>query len=1128
FLTSWPISESQSFSNNIWSIDWNILNPDRLGATRIMVTNTTPGSGISDTSGVFYLSPKIRVDYPNGGELLYAKKPTTVKWYTEGNTYAVDLYYTTDPLRSPSSWTPIADNPLTSLGDKNQSQYLWTLPDVESDSVWVRIQDSNYTSRYDRTFSGPYDDCNNQFEIDYYTVSWFVYYVDSQGETNGLTSLSVSDSSGWSESSLDCTDSSGNDLLIVHEYPYGKYDTAWYREYFSDEVVFQWLCDSHHTQTVAMTASDVEPDYHVMANFTFDSSKTNFSIQSWLERSGSILQDPEWSRIEIYNSGGTNITSLTETNSSSGIFWDDWQVPSDDYDSTEVFLALVQIRYSGQTYSSAMTFQMRQTADDTDITADYDVEAAFVYNTSSTNFGIQVWLQSAGVILGTPDGCRIEISDTASGSNVDTLREASQTNGLFRMTWDVNGLGFDESDVFWGQVYVTNLTEVYSGGFSFQMRQYATDAITNIMDDVENTGAAVSNILDDTTSILSDITNLLNDTSSTTGAVSSIQTNLSDVTSSLNRFESNTGTSLSNLSNALDSVTNALGSVSDDIESSRTNLLDAIDASSSLTTSMLGTVMGDLDSISNIVSVLGPSISNNYDVLTNLSAEVNMDLARILTAPDSVELNDTITVLYKTRRNLSPPPWIVVEGTAYSNNMTEIITGMGIYEADVTASWGTNSYRLVCCDPDMKGADSVMLNVVETFNPGEGDSAAIASMSNSLALMDTNLLTVMTMISDDATESSLNTVQTSVDDVQTAIDNLELLVSDNASAADVAAVQTSIDGVQSSVDGVQDSVDGVQDSIDDVDATVTSIEDTVDDTASDVNSIDSNVNSLDSSISSVESSVNSLDASMSSVESAVSGVESTVGGLESSISAIESTVSSVESSVSTIESSVSGVEASMTSLESAISSVESAVDGIEISDGDAETPATVIESPEAGLDASVEASIGALEATISSAESKIDALSGELSQIGADAAGAMQFAQKAKTEAGNAASGVEELKEALLTGMDSETMEALSRVSESVASMQGNLDSIPGALTGGMNKKLAELLERMNALADQEGVPTMTEVKEGGDATELDDASMLDLTKSIEEMKGKMKHMEKLLDKAAFKPVITETLLGSE
>ena len=46
---------------------------------------------------------------------------------------------------------------------------------------------------------------------------------------------------------------------------------------------------------------------------------------------------------------------------------------------------------------------------------------------------------------------------------------------------------------------------------------------------------------------------------------------------------------------------------------------------------------------------------------------------------------------------------------------------------------------------------------------------------------------------------------------------------------------------------------------------------------------------------------------------------------------------------------------------------------------------------------------------------------------------------------------------------------------------------------------------------------------EGGDKIDLDG-----LTRSLEETKGKMAHMEKLLEEAAYEPVVTETLLGEE
>jgi len=186
---------------------------------------------------------------------------------------------------------------------------------------------------------------------------------------SGLDKLSVSDSSGWSAANLPSN--------VVHYYPYGRYDTVWYREFFHDKVVFNWLADSSRTNSVVMEKAQVEPEYHVMANFAYTISNRTFNVNSWLERSGVILADPDRCIIDVFWKGGEQIESLTNiAPDASGVFWEPWAVedtelklqaagklaPGEQFSSTDVFFAKVTVRYSGVEYSAGLTFALRLAA----------------------------------------------------------------------------------------------------------------------------------------------------------------------------------------------------------------------------------------------------------------------------------------------------------------------------------------------------------------------------------------------------------------------------------------------------------------------------------------------------------------------------------------------------------------------------------------------------------------------------------------------------------------------------------------------------------------------------------------------------------------------------------------------
>ena len=226
-----------------------------------------------------YLVGNLRFTSPNGGERYFALKPTVVSWFTLGDLVDVDLYYSTDPLRAPGSWVKInTDEVISGRGHNNSSQYFWEVTDYPSVTVWLRVQDAAYTQMFPVTTPGPYDDCDATFNILYYAIEWHVY---NAATADDLDKLTVSDSSGWSESGLLSP--------VVHYYPYGNYDTVWSRSLFKSKVEFNWLADDNKTIGVALEESDEEPDFDVMANFAYNSASKTFDIQSWIERGGQVL-----------------------------------------------------------------------------------------------------------------------------------------------------------------------------------------------------------------------------------------------------------------------------------------------------------------------------------------------------------------------------------------------------------------------------------------------------------------------------------------------------------------------------------------------------------------------------------------------------------------------------------------------------------------------------------------------------------------------------------------------------------------------------------------------------------------------------------------------------------------------
>jgi hypothetical protein len=471
-------------SNNIFSIDWSV--PDQLGATRFLVTNTV-NSLVYDISGSFDVCGNFRVIYPNGvppEPELYALNTASVSWGTRGSVPSVDLYYRYET----NAWTKINTSPIANNGGGIVEQLTaasWLIPNLQSTAVRFRVQASNYTNFFDGVTPGPYDDSDNDFEIKYYTIYWDLYYVDSLSITSRLDRLSVADSSGWSQSSLSCLDGSGAPQLVMHKYPYGVYDTAWYREYFHDQVDFHWVCNTNQTRHIRMYKAEVEPEYHVLANFAYDISNRTFTIHSWLERNGVILSDPARNTISIYMADGAAIEALTTNRcDQNGVFWQRWSVGSTEsrlgveFTTTDIFFAKVDIEFSDVTYSAGLTFSLRLAAGEETVQAMQAIVSAATSN-----------------ILAGVNAVGTNVSNI--GSNLNAFRGETQAS-LSNLT----SMGATTTNLLTGlSSDMQTMTNALLPGISLLTNQIAT-----LLPTMTNLSSSITNLATD---IISDLARIL-------------------------------------------------------------------------------------------------------------------------------------------------------------------------------------------------------------------------------------------------------------------------------------------------------------------------------------------------------------------------------------------------------------------------------------------------------------------------------------------------------------------------------------------------------------------------------------------------------------------------------------------
>ncbi|MEI8122548.1 MAG: hypothetical protein WCI20_10885, partial [bacterium] len=328
-------------TNNTFSVPWSV--PDRLGSTVILIQhNTRPP--VNTVSQPFTVVGMFTMLSPNGGETgIYALKPKTVSWLTRGSVLAVNLYYSYDPLHL--TWIPINSTPIANNGGGVAdilTTYDWTVAKVDSSTVRLRVEQANEP--------GAYDDSDADFAINYYSITWHVFDAVT---TNNLDKLNVVDSSGWSQADVTSP--------TVHRYPYGTFNTVWGREYFFNNVTFNWSSEPSRIIDVALLRSSSEPDFTVFANFTYDSTNSQFRATSWLQQKGKTVINPAKCTVSVYDATGVMALQLTSSiPDANGVFW---QVLPNSLAKGKVYFAKVAIEFSGATYSSGVTFNLVVPAD---------------------------------------------------------------------------------------------------------------------------------------------------------------------------------------------------------------------------------------------------------------------------------------------------------------------------------------------------------------------------------------------------------------------------------------------------------------------------------------------------------------------------------------------------------------------------------------------------------------------------------------------------------------------------------------------------------------------------------------------------------------------------------------------
>jgi len=263
-----------------------------------------------------------------------------------------------------------------------------------------------------------------------------------------------------------------------------------------------------------------------------------------------------------------------------------------------------------------------------------------------------------------------------------------------------------------------------------------------------------------------------------------------------------------------------------------------------------------------------------------------------------------------------------------------------------------------------------------------------------------------------------------------------------------------------------------------------------------------------------------------------------LGALSTNVAALSQGLSGVD--MAAMNRSIADTLSRVLGLETGMSRVQSAVGGIDLSAIDL----SAVERVERLLGRSGSTDRNTFFGRLAQVSSQMEAM-------GLASSDAAKKAQSAKSEAANAASGIDELKAALqnMQGLDPQKLTAiLEQVRSSLDAAQKGISEIPKGLDpAALERALADALRKFRQLAAQGGYPEFPLVTEfgrgapsepgkepakGGPPTEagegVDMKTIAKLSRDMEEIDSSVRLIKRLIEEKFQTPVVESRLIGVE
>jgi len=393
---------------------------------------------------------------------------------------------------------------------------------------------------------------------------------------------------------------------------------------------------------------------------------------------------------------------------------------------------------------------------------------------------------------------------------------------------------------------------------------------------------------------------------------------------------------------------------------------------------------------------------------------------------------------------------------------------------------------ILCEDPAAN--DSMVVDVTSAAGVDTTVPAMVAAMSNQLDQVQSSISNIETLV------QGLSGMSNQLSQVQSSFSNIETLVQGLSGMSNqLSQVQSSFSNIQASVAGPSGHVQSTES----------------------VQSSFSNIQASVQGLPGMSNQLNQVQSSFSNIETQVQGLP----GMSNQLSQVQNSFGNIQTAVGNVAVLVQGIQGvDLSGVMTGINSIKTAVQNYQGAD--------LSKIDLSGI-SKMESQLG--QATDTAAADtffgRLAALSSQLDSIGTAATDASKKAQTAKTAATTAADGIQNLK-GDMTGGDIQS--AVTRLEEVMTSLQAarkDMSEIPKLIKiGDLMDTVKRMAEQINAWAESKGWAGPVSFEEGAQGNGLDADVIGRLNSNIEEIRGSMQFMLKLMDKMQNEPLVQEEL----